>query len=182
MEIARDRGKATGNVSTAEITDATPAAPSSHISQRGCQGPADARTSCITETKTADPPGLGSIAEQQVDEGFDLYLGGGAARYNQTLTAGGTDTVVDYAEDNGYTVVDTEQELAAIDELETGGVRNKVLGLFNNSNMTTEFAPLFARTKAYYDANPAVTSRSRAGARPPAARPRRAATSRRWPR
>ena len=25
MEIARDRGKATGNVSTAEITDATPA-------------------------------------------------------------------------------------------------------------------------------------------------------------
>ena len=38
MELARDAGKATGNVSTAEITDATPAAPSSHISQRACQG------------------------------------------------------------------------------------------------------------------------------------------------
>jgi alkaline phosphatase len=35
MEIARDRGMATGNVSSAEITEATPAGPSSHISQRG---------------------------------------------------------------------------------------------------------------------------------------------------
>src|SRR5262245_32945262 len=41
MEIARDRGLSTGNVSTAEITDATPAGLSSHISQRGCQGPND---------------------------------------------------------------------------------------------------------------------------------------------
>ncbi len=46
MELARNAGKATGNVSTAEITDATPAAPSSHISQRACQGPADTRTTC----------------------------------------------------------------------------------------------------------------------------------------
>ncbi len=46
MEIARDRGMATGNVSTAEITDATPAGPSSHISQRGCQGPNDTRSAC----------------------------------------------------------------------------------------------------------------------------------------
>ena len=29
-----------------------------------------------------------------------------------------------------------------------------MLGLFNNSNMTTEFAPLYARTAAYYAANP----------------------------
>ena len=79
MEIARDRGKATGNVSTAEITDATPAAPSSHISQRACQGPADTRTTCPTEAKTAATAGLGSIAEQQVDAGFDVYLGGGRA-------------------------------------------------------------------------------------------------------
>ena len=38
LEKAQRAGKATGNVSTAEITDATPAAPSSHISIRGCQG------------------------------------------------------------------------------------------------------------------------------------------------
>ena len=150
MEIARDRGKATGNVSTAEITDATPAAPSSHISQRACQGPADTRTTCQTEAKTAATPGLGSIAEQQVDEGFDVYLGGGRARYQQTLTAGGTDDVIDYAESKGYDYVATKQELAAIDDLSGG----KVLGLFNAGNMTTEYAPLYARTKAYYDANP----------------------------
>ncbi|MET0684596.1 MAG: alkaline phosphatase [Solirubrobacteraceae bacterium] len=147
LEIARDRGKATGNVSTAEITDATPAGPSSHISQRACQGPADARTTCPTEIKSAG--GLGSIAEQQVDEGFDLYLGGGRNRYAQTLAAGGADTVVDYAEDEGYDVIGTKAELAAIDSLDT-----PVIGLFNNSNLTTEYAPLFARNQAYYDANP----------------------------
>ena len=155
MEIARDKGKATGDVSTAEITDATPAAPSAHISQRACQGPKDARTTCPTEAK---PNGLGSIAEQQVDQGFDLYLGGGAARYKQPLTEGGTSTVVDYAKQKGYTVVTSKDELAAVTRLESGKgykkTRNRVIGLFNDSNMTTEYKPLFARNQAYYDANP----------------------------
>lgn len=39
LERAQQRGKATGNVSTAEITDATPAVLDSHISLRGCQVP-----------------------------------------------------------------------------------------------------------------------------------------------
>jgi alkaline phosphatase len=150
MEIARDRGKATGNVSTAEITDATPAAPSSHISQRACQGPADTRTTCPTEAKTAAAPGLGSIAEQQVDQGFDVYLGGGRSRYQQKLAEGGTDDVIAYAQSKGYDYVATNRELAAIDDLSGG----KVLGLFTAGNMTTEYAPLYARTKAYYDPNP----------------------------
>ena len=151
MELARDAGKATGNVSTAEITDATPAAPSSHISQRACQGPADTRTTCPTEAKTAATPGLGSIAEQQVDNGFDLYLGGGRARYEQPLTAGGTTNVIDYAKTKGYTYVDSKDGLAGVTSLEGG---KKVLGLFNPTNMATEFAPLYARTAAYYAANP----------------------------
>ncbi len=143
MEIARDKGKATGIVSTAEITDATPAGPSSHISQRGCQGPADARASCASEAKTAATPGLGSIAEQQVDEDFDVYLGGGRARYEQTLTAAGPTTVVDYAQTNGYTVVDDKAGMDAFTSLSGGA---KLLGLFHASNMTTEFAPLIAST------------------------------------
>lgn len=155
MEIARDRGKATGNVSTAEITDATPAGPSSHISQRACQGPADARTTCPTEAKTASPAGLGSISEQQVDEGFDLYLGGGRNRYQQKLTtAADSPDVVQYAKDKGYTYVTTKQQLAGVTKLQTGTSRTKVLGLFTPGNMTTQYAPLFARNKAYYDANP----------------------------
>src|SRR6478609_6229192 len=134
MEIARDRGMATGNVSTAEITDATPAGPSSHISQRGCQGPNDTRTACPTETKAAG--GLGSIAEQQADEKFDVVLGGGRARYAQPLDAGGTKTVIDYAtQDRGYKYVATEDEMNAVTSLAPG---QRLLGLFHDSNMTTE--------------------------------------------
>ncbi len=146
MELARDAGRATGNVSTAEITDATPAAPSSHISQRACQGPADTRTTCPTEAK---PGGLGSIAEQQADEGFDVVLGGGRNRYEQPLAAGGTTNVVDYAKTKGYQYVTDKAGLDGITAL--GG--KKVLGLFSGGNMTQEYKPLYARTKAYL-ANP----------------------------
>ena len=176
MEIARDKGKATGNVSTAEITDATPAAPSSHISQRACQGPADARTTCPTEAKTAATPGLGSIAEQQVDEGFDVYLGGGRARYEQTLDRRRHRRRRRLRRDQRLPV---RRHEAGLDGDRRARTAAKLLGLFNPSNMTTEYAPLFARTNAYYDANPAVTYRSRAAARRRAASRRTAATSRR---
>ena len=39
MELAKEAGLRTGNVSTAEITDATPAGQMSHALLRGCQGP-----------------------------------------------------------------------------------------------------------------------------------------------
>ena len=139
FEIADKRGMRVGNVSTAEITDATPAAPSSHISQRACQGPADARTICPTETKGAG--GLGSIAEQQVDHLLDVNLGGGRNRFLQTLD-GSTDTVIDYAKDEGYRYVETASDLNAITSLSKG----PVLGLFTPGNMTTEFKPLLAAT------------------------------------
>ena len=119
MEIAKQRGLSTGNVSTAEITDATPAGPSAHISQRGCQGPNDTRSACPTETKAAG--GLGSIAEQQADNQFDVVLGGGRARYAQPLTAGGTKNVIDYAvQDKGYQYVATEAELNGVTALAPG--------------------------------------------------------------
>jgi alkaline phosphatase len=139
LEIAKARGLSTGNVSTAEITDATPAAPSSHISQRACMGPNDTRSTCPSEAKAAG--GLGSIAEQQVDQGFDVTLGGARARYEQPLEAGGTKTVVDYAKEKSFRYVTTKQELAGVNALEPG---QKLLGLFHASNMTTEYAPLIA--------------------------------------
>lgn len=137
FEIADKRGMLVGNVSTAEITDATPAAPSSHISQRACQGPADTRTTCASEAKGAG--GLGSIAEQQVDHLLDVNLGGGRNRYLQTLD-GSANTVVDYAKSKGYRYVESASELNAITSLSKG----RVLGLFNGGNMTTEFEPLIA--------------------------------------
>jgi len=139
FEIAAKRGMRVGNVSTAEITDATPAAPSAHMSLRACQGPADARTLCATETKAAG--GLGSIAEQQVDHLLDVNLGGGRARYLQTLDAS-ANTVIDYAKGKGYRYVETASDLNAITSLAKG----PVLGLFNAGNMTTEFKPLVAAT------------------------------------
>lgn len=137
FEIADKRGMLVGNVSTAEITDATPAAPSSHISQRACQGPNDTRNICPTETKGKG--GLGSIAEQQVDHLLDVNLGGGRNRYLQTLDSS-TKTVVDYAKEKGYRYVETASDLEGITSLSKG----RVLGLFTPGNMTTEFKPLIA--------------------------------------
>jgi alkaline phosphatase len=139
FEIADKRGMLVGNVSTAEITDATPAAPSSHISQRACQGPADTRTICASEAKGAG--GLGSIAEQQVDHMLDVNFGGGRNRYLQTLDSS-TKTVVDYAQAKGYRYVQTATELDSVKSLSKG----PVLGLFTPGNMTTEFKPLIAAT------------------------------------
>jgi alkaline phosphatase len=135
LEVAQRQGKATGNVSTAEITDATPAVLDSHISLRGCQGPADAATSCKKETK--DAGGLGSIAEQTVDHHVDVVLGGGRNRFTQTIT-GGPDagkTVVDSAQRQGYQYVTDAAGLDAVQSVK----RKPLLGLFAPVNMTTEW-------------------------------------------
>lgn len=137
FEIMKKRGKAIGNVSTAEITDATPAAPSSHISRRRCQGPADTKASCPLETKQAG--GLGSIAEQQVDHAVDVTLGGGRARYEQALDDG-SGNVIDYAKGKGQQVVSDAAGLDAVRSV----AGKPLLGLFNASNMTRQFAPLNA--------------------------------------
>ena len=52
MELAKDAGLRTGNVSTAEITDATPASQMSHVLLRGCQGPDYSARSCQNEAVT----------------------------------------------------------------------------------------------------------------------------------
>jgi alkaline phosphatase len=136
LEVAQKQGKRTGNVSTAEITDATPAVLDSHVSQRGCQGPKD-MTLCPTETKAAG--GLGSIAEQTVDHKVDVVLGGGQGRFNAAggPIAGGPDngkTVEQSAARQGYTEVNTAADLDAITPK---GL--PVLGLFTAGNMTTEW-------------------------------------------
>ena len=135
LEKAQKAGKSTGNVSTAEITDATPAVLNSHISLRGCHGPADTDTTCPTESKKAG--GLGSIAEQTVDHKVDVVLGGGRNRFAQTITGGpGTGkTVEQYAQQNkGYTEVNTAAQLAAAKRSD-----KPLLGLFSPSTMATEW-------------------------------------------
>lgn len=132
LELAQKNQLRTGIVSTAEITDATPAAPSSHVNARACQGPAD-MAACPQDNKSAGGPG--SIAEQQVDHGIDVILGGGKRRYDQVIT-GGSDsgkTVIQSAERQGYTFVG---DAAGLSTVQPG---QKVLGLFNSGNMSLEW-------------------------------------------
>jgi alkaline phosphatase/streptomycin-6-phosphatase len=133
LELAKREGKKVGDVSTAEITDATPAVLASHISLRDCQGPAD-MDDCASEKK--DAGGLGSIAEQEVDHKVDVLLGGGRKRFDQTITGGryAGQTVVDAAQAKGYRYVTDADGLDAI-----GRSRKPVLGLFTTGNMTQEW-------------------------------------------
>ena len=149
MEIARDAGKATGNVSTAEITDATPAAPS-RTSPSACQGPADTRTTARPRPRRR-PARPGSIAEQQVDDGFDLTW---AAAAPATSSRSRRRHRERHRLRQGPRATRTSTPSGARRRSARGTSGNKVLGLFNASNMTTEFAPLFARTAAYYARNP----------------------------
>jgi alkaline phosphatase len=133
LELAQKKGKKVGDVSTAEITDATPAVLASHVSLRGCQGPSD-MAACPTETKTAG--GLGSIAEQEVDHKVDVLLGGGRGRFQQPIT-GGPDTgktVVQSAQGKGYQYVTDSTTLNSV-----SNSNKPVLGLFNSGNMSLEW-------------------------------------------
>ena len=129
MEGASQAGLRTGNVSTAEITDATPAAMMSHATLRGCQGPTYTAASCETLEGKPYLPIAQQIARNQV---ADVILGGG----NQRFTA--EDQAI--MQKNGYTTLGTfgtapatRSQLAAVK-----GRDQRVIGLFNSANLTPE--------------------------------------------
>ena len=132
LELAKSKGLKTGNVSTAELTDATPAAQMAHVASRSCQGPQNMQA-CPQDRKANGGPG--SIAEQSIDNRVDVLLGGGAARYDQLITEGpdAGQTVAQDAAEDGYRVVRNEGELAAVRP------GQRVLGLFNAGNQTQEW-------------------------------------------
>jgi alkaline phosphatase len=134
LELAQKRGMKVGDVSTAEITDATPAVLASHISLRGCQGPAD-MAACPLEGKAAG--GLGSIAEQEVDHKVDVLLGGGRNRFTPAISGGPDNgkTVIESAQAKGYRYVTDASGLSAV-----SNGNKPVLGLFNPSNMSLEWS------------------------------------------
>ena len=110
------------------------------INDRSCQGPTN-MGSCPAARKVNG--GKGSIAEQMVDNGFDVVLGGGRARFTQNVDAGGT-LLARATGTLGYRDVATKQGLAGIDSLAGG----PVLGLFASGYMTTKYAPLIATAAA----------------------------------
>jgi alkaline phosphatase/streptomycin-6-phosphatase len=157
LEYSQSIGKKTGDVSTAEITDATPAVQASHMSLRGCQGPANmdtgvAATSCVSEQKSKG--GLGSIAEQEIDHQVDVLLGGGRARFEQVIPAGEPGAgkkLTEVATDKGFQYVTDASGLAAVTD-----ASKPVLGLFTAGNMTQEWAATTAKLGKGDDAAPCV--------------------------
>ncbi|MFF9002196.1 alkaline phosphatase [Streptomyces achromogenes] len=132
LELAQKNGYATGSVTTAELTDATPAVLASHVTDRSCQGPAD-MAKCSADTIAAGGPG--SIAEQSVNHKVDVLFGGGKQRFEQKVTDGKYKglTVTEQAKKLGYQVVTDNTSMKAAKP------GKPVLGLFASGNVPVEW-------------------------------------------
>lgn len=151
MEQAHQAGFATGNVSTAEITDATPAAQFSHALLRGCQGPVYSDASCLPkkadgtfEDKPADQTLITPIAEQIARNGTaDVILGGGLARFEpddqKALQAQGYQVLGSFGDPALPAQTAATQKVATRADLASVR-RGKVVGLFSRGNLTVEQA------------------------------------------
>ena len=115
IEAAELQGKATGIISTARLTHATPAAYSSHVRHRDNEN---------------------GIAAQYVDSGVDVFFGGGErhfaaskgkAKFEKTKREDGEDLVGAFR-DNGYEIVYNKEELS-----KASG--DKLVGFFNDSHV-----------------------------------------------
>lgn len=137
MELAKRAGYRTGNVSTAEITDATPAGQMSHALARGCQGPSYSASSCQdtevtgTELPTTDIR-VTPIADQIARNGTaDVIFGGGLSRFDAADEKA--------LRNQGYQVLGSPatQTVATRRDLNSA-YGPKVFGLFNQGNLTVE--------------------------------------------
>ncbi|CNH50858.1 alkaline phosphatase [Yersinia aldovae] len=132
LELAKKAGKATGNVSTAELQDATPAAQFAHVTGRKCYGPEETSEKCATNA--LENGGRGSITEQMITGRADVTLGGGAKSFNQLAKAGEWQdkSLRDQALARGYVIVENLDELKAIKRADQ---QKPLLGLFSPGNM-----------------------------------------------
>jgi len=139
LELAKANGLRTGDVSTAEIQDATPAVQVAHVGARSCYGPDTA--SCGSDA--LQNGGLGSISEQLLNARPDVTLGGGSASFQQTAKAGQWQgsTLFDQAADRGYQVVSDAAGLAGVRQANQA---KPLLGLFTPGNFPTRYAPTTA--------------------------------------
>ncbi|AUY14156.1 MULTISPECIES: alkaline phosphatase [Serratia] len=153
LEIAKAAGKATGNVSTAELQDATPAALVSHVTSRKCYGPEETSEKCAANA--LENGGRGSITEQLLKTRADVTLGGGAKSFNQLAKSGEWQgkSLKDQAAAQGYQWVSNADELQAVTLVNQ---QKPLLGLFADGNMPVRWLG----PKASYHGNldkPAVT-------------------------
>jgi alkaline phosphatase len=135
LELAKKAGFRTGDVTTAEIQDATPAVLASHVTDRSCYGPV--KTSSTCPTNALENGGRGSISEQEVATRADVLLGGGRTSFDETITAGARkgQTVWQSAKSQGYQLVENASQLAAVNPAS----KAPVLGTFSPGNMDLEW-------------------------------------------
>ncbi|PKV90326.1 alkaline phosphatase [Amycolatopsis echigonensis] len=112
LELAKRSGLRTGDVTTAEVQDATPAVLGAHVVDRDCKGPDETTKKCARNAK--ENGGAGSISEQLVQTRPDVLLGGGSKYFEQKATAGQFKgkPVLEQAKAAGYTVANTADDLA----------------------------------------------------------------------
>lgn len=136
LQIAKANGLKTGNVSTAELQDATPAVQVASVSGRKCYGPVATTKSC--PENALENGGKGSITEQLLDSRPDVSLGGGSATFAETAAAGdwAGKTLTEQAAARGYKTVSTAAELNAI---KTADANAPLLGLFTPGNMAVRW-------------------------------------------
>ncbi|WP_337022401.1 MULTISPECIES: alkaline phosphatase [unclassified Pantoea] len=132
LELAKAAGKATGNVSTAELQDATPAALMAHVTSRKCYGPE--KTSELCPTNALEQGGKGSISEQMLKTRPDVTLGGGAKSFYESAKAGEYQgkTLREQAQALGFQLVDN---LDGMNSIKQADQTKPVLGLFSDGNM-----------------------------------------------
>ena len=132
LEMAKANGLATGDVSTAEIQDATPAAQIAHVTERKCYGPNVTSQKCAANA--LENGGQGSISEQLLNVRADVILGGGAATFNEKAKAGEYKdmTLFEQAEKRGFQVV---RDLNGMNAITVANQDQPVLGLFSDGNM-----------------------------------------------
>lgn len=145
IELAKAKGLATGNVTTAEIQDATPAVLESHSTQRSCYGPqgktdgsSDDSAKRCDVAQLKQNGGIGSISEQLLDTRADVTFGGGSKYFNQTAQAGEYQgmTLKDQAKARGYQYVEDPAQLGSLSEADQS---SPVLGLFAAGNLPPQY-------------------------------------------
>jgi alkaline phosphatase len=109
LELARAQGRATGLVTTARITHATPAGWLAHVPDRNMED---------------------EIALQYLAFAPDVLLGGGATHFDPARRRDGRDVAAEF-ERAGYAVVRTSEALRASNT-------DKLLGIFSNSHIAYE--------------------------------------------
>ena len=137
LQAARESGFLTGLVTTASLTDATPAAFVAHTAHRNCQGPEDMNRAisyappsqqCAIDSKQQGGPG--SIAEQLIDARVDVLLGGGKKYFAQKNHVGVQ--LLDQARSQGYQLIDHIGQGEASDQ-------PRLLGLFSPGHLPVEW-------------------------------------------